>query len=123
MRRWRWRRGMRAGRGWLSWRRRWRRWGGSWRGGGRGRCWGVRRGAGQGVVEGRLGLAAMYAGGSGGAGDAQAGARWEQTAADAGRAVGCLRVAERALAQPGGAGRALPWLIRAADAGSAEAAA
>lgn len=76
-----------------------------------------------GVVEAQLELATLYGHGIGGARDEAAAARWEQSAAEAGHATGCLRVAERALAQPGGVARALPWLERAAAGGSGEAAA
>ena len=75
------------------------------------------------VVEAQLELAAMYAGGVGGARDDAAAATWDKRAAESGHALGCLRTAERTLAQPGGAARALPWLERAAEAGSGEAAA
>lgn len=74
------------------------------------------------VVEAQLELATMYAGGVGGARDDAAAASWERRAADAGHAVGCLRVGERLLAQAGGAARAVPWLERAAGGGSVEAA-
>lgn len=76
-----------------------------------------------GVVEAQLELAAMFAGAVGGARDEGSAARWELRAAEAGSAVGCLRVAERAAARPGGMAQAIAWLARAAEAGSAEAAA
>lgn len=76
----------------------------------------------QGVVEAQLELATLYAGGVGGRRDDAAAARWELAAAEAGHPLGCLRVGERALAQPGGVARAIPWLERAAAGGSAAAA-
>jgi TPR repeat protein len=76
-----------------------------------------------GVVEAQLELARLYVAGVGGARDEVAAARWERAAAEAGSADGCLRVAERAARKPGGAALAIPWLERAANAGSAEAAA
>jgi TPR repeat protein len=78
--------------------------------------------AGHGVAEAQLELAAMYAGGVGGARDQDAAAAWEKRAAEVGNPIGCVRVAERALAEPGGLVRALPWLERAAGFGSVEAA-
>ncbi len=74
------------------------------------------------VADAQLELAALYAGGVGGARDDAAAAAWEKRAAEAGHAVGCWRVAERALAQAGGVARALPWLERAVAAGSVAAA-
>jgi TPR repeat protein len=76
-----------------------------------------------GVVEAQLELARLYVDGVGGARDETAAARWERAAAEAGSADGCLRVAERAARRPGGTALAIPWLERAAGAGSAEAAA
>jgi uncharacterized protein len=76
-----------------------------------------------GVVEAQLELAQMYACGVGGARDDAAAGAWELRAAEAGSALGCVRVAERALAQPGGVARALPWLERATAGGNADAAA
>jgi len=75
-----------------------------------------------GVVAAQLELAQLYADGVGGARDEAAAARWERAAADAGSAEGCLRVAARAAARPGGAALAIPWLERAAEAGSEAAA-
>ncbi len=76
-----------------------------------------------GVVEAQLELATMFAGGVGGARDEASAARWELAAAEAGSAEGCLRVAVRASARPGGLANAIAWLERAVEAGSAEAAA
>jgi len=76
-----------------------------------------------GVVEAQLELATMFADGVGGVRDETSAARWEQRAAEAGSAVGCMRVAERAAARPGGLTRSIAWLERAVEAGSAEAAA
>jgi uncharacterized protein len=76
-----------------------------------------------GVAEAQLELAQLYQSGVGGARDEAAAARWERAAAEAGNATGCFRVAERAAARPGGLPLAIPWLERAAEAGSAEAAA
>ena len=76
-----------------------------------------------GVVAAQLELAQLYVTGVGGARDEVAAARWERAAAEAGSADGCLRVAERAARRPGGTALAIPWLERAAGAGSAEAAA
>ncbi|MDB4965517.1 MAG: hcpC 1 [Myxococcales bacterium] len=75
-----------------------------------------------GVVEAQVELAAMYGAGVGGARDEQSAARWERAAADAGHPGACMRVADRTMAQPGRAALALPWLLRAAEAGSAAAA-
>ena len=76
-----------------------------------------------GVAEAQLELAQLYVDGVGGARDEAAAARWERAAAEAGSAEGCLRVGERAAARPGGVALAIPWLERAADWGSARAAA
>lgn len=76
-----------------------------------------------GVVEAQLELARLYVAGVGGVRDESAAARWELAAAEAGNADGCLRVAERVASRPGGLSRAIAWLERAANAGSAEAAA
>ena len=76
-----------------------------------------------GLAEAQLELARLYVDGIGGARDDAAAARWERAAAEAGSAVGCLRVAERAAARSGGLPHAIPWLVRAAEAGSGEAAA
>jgi uncharacterized protein len=76
-----------------------------------------------GVADAQLELARLYADGIGGARSDDVAARWEQAAAEAGSAAACLRVAERLLARAGGVPLAIPWLLRAADSGSADAAA
>jgi len=76
-----------------------------------------------GVVEAHLELARLHELGIGGARSADVAARHERAAADAGSTEGCVRVAERLLGRPGGVALAIPWLARAADAGSAAAAA
>jgi TPR repeat protein len=76
-----------------------------------------------GVAEAQLELARLFAAGVGGVRDAAVAMRWERSAAEAGHPAACMRVAERALAQPGGVALALPWLERAADGGIAAAAA
>jgi len=75
------------------------------------------------VVDAQLELARLYDEGIGGARSPDVAARWERAAAEAGSADGCLRVAERLLAQAGAVALAIPWLRRAADVGSAAAAA
>ena len=65
----------------------------------------------------------MFAAGVGGARDDASAARWELAAAEAGSAEGCLRVAARVAARPGGMAQAIAWLGAAAEAGSGEAAA
>ncbi len=77
----------------------------------------------RGVVAAQLELARLFEDGVGGARDPEAAARWEQAAADAGSAEGCFRLGLRHGARPGGTARALAWLMRAADLGSAAAAA
>ncbi|MGZ3428936.1 MAG: tetratricopeptide repeat protein, partial [Polyangia bacterium] len=76
-----------------------------------------------GVTEAQLELARLYVEGVGGARDDAAAARWEQAAAHGGSADGCVRVAERLLSRGGNLALAIPWLERAAEAGSAAAAA
>jgi TPR repeat protein len=76
-----------------------------------------------GVVEAHLELARLHELGIGGARSADVAARHERAAAEAGSAEGCLRVAERLMVEPGRVPFAVPWLARAADGGSAVAAA
>jgi hypothetical protein len=83
----------------------------------------IKAAAEQGVAEAQLELAQLYASGTGGARDEAAAARWERAAAAGGSAMACLRVAEREAARPGNLALAIPWFERAAEAGSAEAAA
>lgn len=77
----------------------------------------------RGVVSAQLELARLFDDGVGGRRDAEAAARWEQAAADAGSAEGCLRLGIRHGARPGSLAQAVAWLMRAAELGSAEAAA
>jgi TPR repeat protein len=76
-----------------------------------------------GIVDAQWELAQLYDAGIGGARDTAAADRWRRAAAQAGHADACVAVAERHLEQPGGVALALPLLERAADAGSAKAAA